>query len=278
VYSIVHRSVLAPTITKFVIKAPFVAKKRLPGNFVIVRVEENGERIPLTMVDSNTTEGTITLIVQSIGKTTRLMATKKVGDVFLDVAGPLGNPTPILEGKKVVCVGGGVGTAELFPIAKALQAAGNTVHTVIGARSKDLIVLENEMTDCSNHIVVTTDDGTYGRKGFVTEALKEILETTPDLTAVYAIGPLPMMKAVSQLTKLYNKKTYVSLNAVMVDGTGMCGGCRVTVNGKMKFACVDGPDFDGHKVDWDLMTVRSKGYAAEEKRSMEQWQCTCQNK
>lgn len=268
VYPIVHKSVLAPTITKFVIKAPFVAKKRLPGNFVIIRVEENGERIPLTIVDSDNTRGTITLIVQSIGKTTKLMATKQAGDALIDVAGPLGNPTPILEGKTVACVGGGVGTAELYPITRALQAAGNTIHTVIGARSKDLVVLENEMTDCSNHIVVTTDDGSYGRKGFVTDALKEILETSPEISAVYAIGPLPMMKAVSHLTKNYNKKTYVSLNAVMVDGTGMCGGCRVTVDGKMKFACVDGPEFDGHKVDFDELIMRNRTYADAERVSL----------
>ena len=267
-YAIVHKSILAPTITKFVIKAPFVAKKRLPGNFVIVRVEENGERIPLTIVDSDNAHGTITLIVQAIGKTTKLMATKQVGDALTDVAGPLGNPTPILEGKTVACVGGGVGTAELYPITRALQAAGNTVHTIVGARSKDLVVLENEMTDCSNHIVVTTDDGSYGRKGFVTDALKEILETSPEITAVYAIGPLPMMKAVSNLTKTFNKKTYVSLNAVMVDGTGMCGGCRVTVDGKMKFACVDGPEFDGHKVDFDELIMRNRTYVDSEKLSL----------
>jgi ferredoxin/flavodoxin---NADP+ reductase len=268
VYPIVHKSVLAPTITKFVIKAPFVAKKRLPGNFVIVRVEENGERIPLTIVDSDNTHGTITLIVQAIGKTTKLMATKQVGDALTDVAGPLGNPTPILEGKTVACVGGGVGTAELYPITRALQAAGNTVHTVVGARSKDLVILENEMTECSNHIVVTTDDGSYGRKGFVTDALKEIIESSPEITAVYAIGPLPMMKAVANLTKNYNKKTYVSLNAVMVDGTGMCGGCRVTIDGKMKFACVDGPEFDGHKVDFDELIMRNRTYVDSEKVSL----------
>jgi ferredoxin/flavodoxin---NADP+ reductase len=280
VYPIVHTSVLAPTITKFVIKAPFVAKKRLPGNFVIVRVEENGERIPLTIVDSDNAHGTITLIVQAIGKTTRLMATKHAGDALVDVAGPLGNPTPILEGKTVACVGGGVGTAELYPITKALQAAGNTVHTVIGARSKDLVILENEMTDCSNHIVVTTDDGSYGRKGFVTDALKEIIESSPEITAVYAIGPLPMMKAVSNLTKNYSKKTYVSLNAVMVDGTGMCGGCRVTVDGKMKFACVDGPEFDGHRVDFDELIMRNRTYVAAEKISMNQYEqeCACKAK
>jgi ferredoxin--NADP+ reductase len=280
VYPIVHKSVLAPTITKFVIKAPFVAKKRLPGNFVIVRIEENGERIPLTIVDSDNAHGTITLIVQAIGKTTKLMATKQVGDALTDVAGPLGNPTPILEGKTVACVGGGVGTAELYPITRALQAAGNTVHTVVGARSKDLVILENEMTECSNHIVVTTDDGSYGRKGFVTDALKEIIESSPEITAVYAIGPLPMMKAVANLTKNYNKKTYVSLNAVMVDGTGMCGGCRVTVDGKMKFACVDGPEFDGHKVDFDELIMRNRTYVAAEKISLNQFEqeCACKAK
>jgi ferredoxin--NADP+ reductase len=279
VYPIVYKSVLAPTITKFIIKAPFVARKRQPGNFVIIRIEEDGERIPLTIVDSDTERGTITLIVQAIGKSTRLLATKDVGDSLIDVAGPLGNPTPIVEGATVACVGGGVGTAELYPITRALQDAGNTIHTVIGARSRDLVILENEMIDCSNHIIVTTDDGTYGRKGFVTDALKEILTTSPQVGFVYAIGPLLMMKAVSTLTKSFEKKTFVSLNAIMVDGTGMCGGCRVTVDGKMKFACVDGPEFDGHKVDFDELIMRNRTYLGSEKISLDRYTArSCKSK
>ncbi|MBS4028538.1 MAG: sulfide/dihydroorotate dehydrogenase-like FAD/NAD-binding protein [Ignavibacteriales bacterium] len=259
-FLITHKEKLSPTITKYVIIAPFIAKKRKAGNFVIIRVEDNGERIPLTIVESNPEEGTITLIVQSIGKTTKLLATKNVGDFILDVVGPLGNATPIHLHGAVACVGGGVGTAELYPIAKALKSVGNTVYSIVGARSKDLIILENEMAEISNELFVTTDDGSYKRKGFVTDALKDLLDAPHGISAVYAIGPLPMMKAVSNLTKKYGVKTYVSLNAIMVDGTGMCGGCRVTIDGEMKFACVDGPEFDGHAVDFDELIMRNRTY------------------
>jgi len=272
-FPIIHKQVLAPTVSRFVIKAPFIARKRKAGNFVIIRVEETGERIPLTIVDGNPNEGTITLIVQAVGKTTKLLCTKKAGDVLTDVVGPLGNPTPIENHGAVACVGGGVGTAELFPIARALKAEGNKVHSIIGARSKDLVILENEMIDCSNSIAVTTDDGTYGRKGFVTDALKDLLDGPLGIRAVYAIGPLPMMKAVSNLTKKYGIKTYVSLNTIMVDGTGMCGGCRVTIGGQMKFACVDGPEFDAHKVDFDELMMRNRTYIDLEKISDDRHQC-----
>lgn len=266
-FPIIEKTIIAPTIARFVIKAPFIAPKRKPGNFVIVRVDESGERIPLTIVDSDEKAGTITLIVQAIGKTTKLLCTKNAGDELANVVGPLGNPTPIEHYGKVICVGGGVGTAELFPITKALSEIGNRIISIVGARTKELIILEKEMSELSSELYITTDDGSYGRKGFVTDQLNDILAQSKDVGAVYAIGPLPMMKAVCILTRNYNVKTYVSLNAIMVDGTGMCGVCRVSVNGKMKFACVDGPEFDGHKVDFDELIMRNRSYLEMEKIS-----------
>ena len=263
-FAICAKEQLAPTICKFVVKAPFIAPKRKAGNFVIIRVVETGERIPLTIVESDPEAGTITLIVQAVGKTTKLLFTKNVGDSISDVVGPLGNPTPIEYHDEVVCVGGGVGTAELFPIARALKDVDNSITSIIGARSKDLIILEDEMAKISGRLFVTTDDGSYGRKGFVTDQLKELLDAKHSIKAVYAIGPLPMMKAVSELTRRYGVRTFVSLNAIMVDGTGMCGGCRVSVGGEMKFACVDGPEFDGHLIDWDEFSARQKMYTEEE--------------
>ena len=270
-YRIVEKKILAPAITKYVIEAPYVARKRKAGNFVIIRVEETGERIPLTLVDSNLHDGTITLIVQAIGKTTKALALKEEGDFIIDVMGPLGNPTPIETGKTIACIGGGVGTAELYPITRALKDAGNTIYTIVGARSKDLVILEKEMQSVSNTLYITTDDGSYKRKGFVTDQLKELLDANLGINMVYAIGPLPMMRAVSNLTKPYNVRTLVSLNAVMVDGTGMCGGCRVTVNGNMKFACVDGPEFEGHEVDFDEMLLRNRSYTDMEKISVDRF-------
>jgi len=267
VFRIVSKQDLSPTISKFVIEAPFVARKRKAGNFVIVRVIETGERIPLTIVDGDPDKGTITLIVQAIGKTTKMLVAKNVGESLVDVVGPLGVPTPIENHGSVVCVGGGVGTAELYPIALALKSAGNKLFSIVGARSKDLIILEEEMSKISDQTFITTDDGSYGRKGLVTNQLKELLDTGANVGAVYAIGPLPMMKAVSHVTKQYGVRTYVSLNAIMVDGTGMCGGCRVTVDGQMKFACVDGPEFDGHKVDFDELIMRNRTYVDLEKIS-----------
>ena len=271
-YRIVEKKILAPTITKYVIEAPFVAKKRKAGNFVIIRVEETGERIPLTLVDSDPLKGTITLIVQAIGKTTKALALKEEGDFVRDVMGPLGNPTPIETGRKIACIGGGVGTAELYPITRALKEAGNTIYTIVGARSKELVILEHEMEGVSDACYITTDDGWSKRKGFVTDQLKELLDAGLGINLVYAIGPLPMMKAVSNLTKPYGVRTIVSLNAIMVDGTGMCGGCRVSVNGKMKFACVDGPEFEGHEVDFDEMLLRNRSYTDLEKMSVERFQ------
>jgi ferredoxin--NADP+ reductase len=239
----------------------------------MVRVEEGGERIPLTIADGNPASGTITLIVQAIGGTTKLLCSKNAGDALLDVVGPLGNPTPIGIHGIVACVGGGVGAAELYPIAIALKEAGNRVLTITGARSKELVILEKEMAACSDESYVTTDDGTYGRKGFVTDQLKDLLDAPAGVNAVYAIGPLPMMKAVSNLTRSYAVETLVSLNTIMVDGTGMCGGCRVTVGGQMKFACVDGPEFDGHQVDFDELMMRNRTYVDLERISDQKHVC-----
>jgi ferredoxin--NADP+ reductase len=268
------REQLSSTIARLIVEAPLVARKRKPGNFVIVRLDETGERIPLTIVDADESAGTITLIVQAIGKTTQALCAKSEGDTIADVVGPLGNPTPIVRNKRVVCVGGGVGTAELFPIARALKENGNFIYSIVGARTKDLLILEDEMRLHSDRVGLVTDDGSYGRKGVVTDELRDILEHDRAIEIVYAIGPLPMMRAVSALTLEYGVHTMVSLNAIMVDGTGMCGGCRVTVDGAMKFACVDGPEFDGHKVNFDELMLRNRTYVEEERESLQsQNQC-----
>lgn len=273
-YPILEATDLAPTIRRLVIHAPFIARKRRAGNFVMVRVEDHGERIPLTLAASDPSTGSITLIVQAIGKTTKLLCSKNAGDSVLDVVGPLGTPTPIENHGTTVCIGGGVGTAELYPIARALKDAGNTVISIVGARSKDLVILEEEMRACSDAVYVTTDDGSYGRKGFVTDQLLDLLHGPKPIHAVYAIGPLPMMKAVSNVTRASGTKTLVSLNTIMVDGTGMCGGCRVTVGGEMKFACVDGPEFDGHLVDFDELLMRNRTYVDMERIADERFhQC-----
>ncbi len=271
-FEIVRKDVLAPTVHRFVIKAPFIAPKRKPGNFVMLRIDEHGERIPLTLVDSDSNNGTITLIVQGIGKSTRQLLAMNAGDSIRDLVGPLGNPTPIIKDHTIVCIGGGVGTAELYPITKALHEAGNTVYSIIGGRTKELVILEEEMRSVSTEAYVTTDDGSYGRKGLVTDQLKDLLDANIGINAVYAIGPLPMMRAVANTTRPYNVHTMVSLNAIMVDGTGMCGGCRVTVDGKMKFACVDGPEFDAHQVDFDELISRNRSYTNSEKESLERFE------
>jgi ferredoxin--NADP+ reductase len=261
-------SAVGPGLTRYEVEAPLVARKRQPGNFVMVRVCEGGERIPLTIVDADPVQGTITLIVQSLGRTTKLMSRLGRGDRLADVAGPLGNPTHIEDYGHVACVGGGVGTAELLPITRALARAGNRVHTILGGRTRELVILEREMGALSQSIAVTTDDGSYGEKGVVTGPLKALLEKDgPGLGAVYAIGPLPMMRAVAEVTRPFGVRTWVSLNALMVDGTGMCGGCRVTIGGQMKFACVDGPEFDAHQVDFEELIRRSRTYAPQERLS-----------
>lgn len=270
-FEILSKEILAQSITKFVVRAPYVARKHKAGNFVILRVNDHGERIPLTIVDSDPGEGTITIISQTIGKTTKLLSLQNKGDFLLDVAGPLGNPTPIHDYGTVVCIGGGVGTAEVYPIAKALKAAGNKLVTIVGARTKDLVILENELRDISDEFVVTTDDGSYGMKGLVTNALDNFLKKGGSVQGVYAIGPIIMMKAVSDFTKPLGLKTFVSLNPIMMDGTGMCGACRVSIGGETKFACVDGPEFDGHRVDFEELMTRNRSYMDLEKVSLERF-------
>ncbi len=271
-FPIVTTERLAPTLTRYVVRAPLVARKRQAGQFVMVRVEEGGERIPLTIVDSDPFAGTITLIVQAVGKTTKLLATRRAGDAVKDVLGPLGRPTPIERHGRVACVGGGVGVAELLPIARALRAAGNRLHGIVGARTRELVILTRELDACCESLVVTTDDGSHGRRGLVTDALGDVLDLGL-LDAVYAIGPLPMMKAVAETTRARGVRTLVSLNALMIDGTGMCGGCRVSVGGRMQFACVDGPEFDGHAVDFDELLRRNRTYAAEERAAEAAFAC-----
>lgn len=270
-YRILDKEILAPGIIKWVVDAPLIAKKRKAGNFVIIRATSTGERIPLTIVDSNPNKGTIVLIIQAIGKTTHEISRMKKGDFFMDVVGPLGEPTPIKKSGTVACIAGGVGTAVIFPIAKALKKAGNKIITIMGARTKELVILEKEMAAVSDQLTVATDDGSYGFKGFVTGVLQEILQRKTRLDSVYAIGPLPMMKAVSEVTKKTGIPTWVSLNPLMMDGTGMCGACRVTVDGETKFACVDGPEFDGHSVNYDELISRNQIYASIEKNHMERY-------
>jgi ferredoxin--NADP+ reductase len=265
-FKIVRREEMSQgTVILNEIEAPRIAGKAKPGQFVILKANEEGERIPLTMAETNPEKGTITIIYMVVGKSTALFKTLKVGDGYQDVIGPLGKSTHIEKVGTVVCVGGGTGIAVLHPITRAMKEAGNHVISVMGARTKDLLILEDKMKAASHELVVCTDDGSYGMKGFVTEALKQILDKG-GVNQVVAIGPVPMMKFVSKLTKEYNVPTMVSLNPIMVDGTGMCGGCRVTVGGQTKFACVDGPEFDGHQVDYDELMRRLQAYCEDEKR------------
>jgi len=272
-FKIVKREEMAEgTVILNEIEAPLIAKKAKPGQFVILKANEEGERIPLTMADTDPDKGTITIIYMVLGKSTALFKTLKVGDGFQDVIGPLGKPTHLEKVGKVVCVGGGTGVAVLHPITRALKEIGNDVTCIIGARTKDLLILESQMKAASNDLRVCTDDGTYGHHGFVTDVLKELLDAG-DVKLVVGIGPVPMMKALSNLTKPYGVKTLVSLNPIMIDGTGMCGGCRVTVGGETKFACVDGPEFDGHLVNFDELMLRLQAYCEEEKDCYEDY-CT----
>ena len=250
------------------IDAPAIARKAKPGQFVILKATETGERIPLTMADTDPQKGTITVIYQVVGKSTALFKTLPVGDGYQDVIGPLGKPTHLEKIGKVACVGGGTGIAVMHPITRGLKEIGNHVIGIIGARSKDLLILEDQMRAASHELHVCTDDGSYGHHGFVTDVLKKILQSEA-IQLVVAIGPVPMMKFVSKLTKEFNVPTLVSLNPIMVDGTGMCGGCRVTVGGQTKFACVDGPEFDGHQVDYDELMMRLQAYCEDEKRCYE---------
>ncbi len=271
-FRIIHRETLANKIHLLRIEAPAVAGKALAGQFVVIRIDERGERIPLTIADWDGKEGSVTVVFMEVGATTFKLALLKAGDFIADFVGPLGVPSHIDEFGTVVCVAGGFAAAVIVPIARALKDKGNKIISILGARNKDLLFWEDKLRDVSHQLIVTTDDGTYGRKGVVTEPLKELLESGEKVDQVIATGPSIMMKFCAQTTKPFGVKTIVSLNPIMVDGTGMCGCCRVSVGGETKFACVDGPDFDGHQVDWDLLLTRQRIYLDEEKRSLERWQ------
>lgn len=268
-FEITEKVELAHTVYQYKIKAPLIAKKRKAGQFVVLRMSEMGERVPLTIVDSDNTAGTITIIVQEVGKSTAMLGNMGVGDTILDVVGPLGKPTHIENFGTVVCVGGGIGTAPVYPIARAMKEAGNRVVSIIGARTKSLLILEDEMRAVSDEVHVTTDDGSCGHHGFVTQVLKSLIDGGMKIGCVVGIGPVPMMRAVGETTRPYAIPTVVSLNPIMVDGTGMCGACRVTVGGKTQFVCVDGPEFDGHQVDYGELILRNRSYMKEEKLAME---------
>jgi len=271
-FRIISRETLATKIHLLRIEAPAVARKALAGQFVVIRIDERGERIPLTIADWDGKEGSVTVVFMEVGATTFKLALLKAGDFIADFVGPLGVPSHIDEFGTVVCVAGGFAAAVIVPIARALKDKGNKIISILGARNKDLLFWEDKLRSVSHQLIVTTDDGTYGRKGVVTGPLKEMLEGGEKVDQVIAIGPSIMMKFCAQTTKPFGVKTIVSLNPIMVDGTGMCGCCRVSVGGVTKFACVDGPDFDGHQVDWDLLFTRQRIYLGEEKRSLEQWQ------
>ncbi|MFP4483339.1 MAG: sulfide/dihydroorotate dehydrogenase-like FAD/NAD-binding protein [Spirochaetota bacterium] len=265
---ILGRAQLSENVFKMRIRAPEISRERHPGQFVILQLDDNyGERIPLTIADADPEEGSITLIFQAVGKTTKVLATYQVGDAIANVLGPLGQPTHIENFGRVVCVGGGIGVAPLHPIAQALKEAGNHVTIIIGARTRELVILKEEMGAIADELIVVTDDGSYGRKALVTEPLKELCEEEPRPDLAVAIGPPIMMKFAAETTRPYEVPTVVSLNTIMVDGTGMCGGCRVTVGGETKFVCVDGPEFDGHAVDFDNMLRRLAAYKDQESKA-----------
>ncbi len=266
-YKILEKKVLSETVKQMTIHAPRIAQKAQPGQFIILRIDENGERIPLTIADFDRKQGTITIIFLEVGKTTKKLGMLNVGDSILNFVGPLGIASEVKKYGTVVCVGGGVGIAPLYPIVKALKEAGNYVISILGAKTEKLLILEQEIAQWSDEFYIATDDGSKGHKGFVSEVLHEIIEKKGNVNMVMAIGPIIMMKVVSDLTKKYNIKTLVSLNPIMVDGTGMCGGCRVSVNGKVKFACVDGPEFDGHQVDYENLMLRNRRFVHEEQEA-----------
>lgn len=259
-YEILKKTILNPTVARMEIAAPLVAKKAEPGQFIILRVDEGGERIPLTVADFDREKGTVTIIYQIVGATTMALNQLEEGDCLHDFVGPLGTPSHTEGLKKVAVIGGGVGCAIAFPVAKKLHEQGTEVHSIVGFRNRDLVILEEEFSAVSDKMVMMTDDGSYGTKGLVTNALKELLDAGEQYDEVIAIGPLIMMKFVAKLTKEYGVKTIVSMNPIMIDGTGMCGGCRLSVGGQVKFACVDGPDFDGHEVDFDEAMERATMY------------------
>lgn len=271
---IVSKEEIAPNTFRYKINHPKIAAKRKAGQFVILRVHEGGERIPLTIVDSDPAAGTVTLIFQAVGHSTRELARLEVGDALMDLAGPLGKPTHIENYGTACVIGGGYGTAPVLPIAQALKDAGNNVIGINGARTRELVILEDELRQICSRLEIATDDGSYGHKGFVSDVLRKLLDEGVQVDFVLAVGPTPMMRAVADLTRDHGIPTMVSLNPIMVDGTGMCGGCRVEVGGETKFACVDGPEFDAHQVNFDLLMKRQGTYKAEEKEACE-WGAHC---
>jgi len=271
-FPILEARFLAPDIKLFRIRSPRIARKRLAGQFVIVRVHERGERIPLTIADSDVDEGSITIIVQGVGKTTRLLNMLNAGDAIRDVVGPLGKPSEIERFGTVAVIGGGVGTAIAYPTAVAMKRAGNHVVSIVGARTGELLILEDEMRATSDELYLMTDDGSRGEHGFVTRKLQDLITQGLPIDLVLAIGPIPMMKAVAEVTRPAGIRTIVSLNPIMVDGTGMCGGCRVTVNGESQFACVDGPEFDAHQVDFDILVQRNAMYHEQERAALRRFE------
>jgi len=270
-YSILSREKLAPGIHLFKVEAPEIANRAQPGQFIIIRTDEKGERVPLTIADWDEKEGSVTIVFMEVGTTTKKLACLNAGDSIADFVGPLGLPTEIEQFGTVVCVGGGTGTACIFPIARALKARENKIISILGARTEELLFWEDRLRSVSHELIVSTDDGSYGRKGVVTEPLNELLQETK-VDRVIAIGPTVMMKFCCVTTRPFGVKTIVSLNPIMVDGTGMCGCCRVSVGGETKFACVDGPDFDGHEVDWDLLVKRQRAYLDQEQESLQLWE------
>ena len=275
---IIEKQDLSENVVRMVLAAPEIARKRRAGQFIILKIDEPGERIPLTIVDSDVEAGTITIIFQVVGKTTAALAAMKAGDEISDVQGPLGNPTEIENFGHVVCIGGGVGVGVVYTLAAALKKAGNRVTSIIGARTQNLLILEEEMRKVSDRLIVATDDGSYGFHGFVSAVLQNLIDAKERIDRVFAIGPVPMMRVLCDVTRPHGIPTVVSLNPVMVDATGMCGACRVAVAGKTKFTCVDGPEFDGHQVDFALLTSRLRMYQPQEKQSMEAYRCKCHGK
>lgn len=268
---IIEKEFITSDLFRMKVKAPEIARKREAGQFIILIVDEKGERIPLTIADADPDEGWIALVAQIVGKSTKALSQLEVGDSIKDLAGPLGNPTDIEKYGTVVIIGGGVGIAPAHPIAQAMKKAGNTVISILGGRTKELVIMEDKMKAASDKVIVTTDDGSYGKKGFVTDALQKLIDDGVSIDLVVAVGPPIMMKFVSKMTKKYEIKTIVSLNTIMVDGTGMCGCCRVSVGGETKFVCVDGPEFDGHKVDFEEMMHRIQMYSQQEKEAMDKF-------
>jgi len=270
-YKILEKEKIGPNLNKFVIEAPLIPKNYQPGQFVVLKIDEEGERIPITIAEADKNKGTITVFIQEVGKTTYKLGELEAGDSISDVVGPLGHPAKVEKVGTVVTIGGGVGTAIVYPETKAFKEAGNYVISIIGFKSKDYVMLEEEMREASDELYILTDDGSYGKKGFTTNELQELESAGRKMDLVIAIGPAIMMQRISEMTKEYNVKTIVSLNSAMMDATGMCGGCRVEVDGETKFACVDGPEFDGHKVNFDLLIKRLSTYEEQEKKALDSY-------